>query len=146
MIVLTFVAVIVLSNLGWGLLAMLVLGVMVGITIAAGWFWIWLRGIDVSNNLRQFVVPVLALFREDIDPKTPVHIRLDLSKPTTSQKKTTESAPYKAGVPQGRDRCTSIRGCRPRRCSWTTRLKWSVTDHSRRKKTKRNARGKYRRR
>jgi len=146
MIVLTFVAVIVLSNLGWGLLAMLVLGVMLGITVAAGWFWIWLRGIDVSNNLRQFVVPVLALFREDIDPKTPVHLRVDLSKPTTAAKKTTESAPYKSGVyhkvidsmyvdPWISAEAVLVDG---------TRLKWSVTDRIReRKKTKRNARGKY---
>jgi hypothetical protein len=146
MIVLTVVAVIVASNFGWGARSLILLALFLGATVAAGWFWIWLRGIDVSDNLRRFVVPVLALFREDIDPKTPVHLRLDLTKPTASPKKTTEGAPYKQGVyhkvidtmyvdPWMSAEAVLVDG---------TRLRWSVTDSIReRKKTKRNARGKY---
>ncbi len=146
LIVVTFAALIFFSNLGWGPLTLALLLLVVGATITAGWFWIWLRRIDVSNNLRQFVVPVLALFREDIDPQTPVHLRLDLSKPTASPKKTTEGAPYKHGIyhkvidtlyvdPWMSAEAVLVDG---------TRLRWSVTDRIReRKKTKRNARGKY---
>lgn len=146
LIVLTFAAVIVASNFGWGARSLILLALFLGATIAAGWFWIWLRSIDVSNNLRQFVVPVLALFREDIDPKTPVHLRLDLSQPTASPKKTSEGAPYKRGAyhkivdtlyvdPWMSAEAVLVDG---------TRLRWSVTDRIReRKKTKRNARGKY---
>ena len=146
MIVMTFVAVIVFSNIGWGPLPLGVLLLFIAATLAFGWFWRWLAHIDVSNNLRQFVLPVLALFREDIDPKSPVHLRLDLSKPVASQKKTNESEPYKQGVyhkiidttyvdPWMEADAVLVDG---------TRLRWSVTDRIReRKKTKRNARGKY---
>ena len=146
MIVVTFASVILFSNLGWGPLTFGVLLLIVAATIASLWFWRWLAGIDVSNNLRQFVVPVLALFREDIDPKAPVHLRLDLSKPTAGPKKQSESDAYKQGVyhkvidsmyvdPWMAAEAVLVDG---------TRLRWSVTDTIReRKKTKRNARGKY---
>lgn len=146
LIVMTFVAVILFSNIGWGPLTFGVLLLFIAATIASLWFWRWLAGIDVSNNLRQFVLPVLALFREDIDPKTPVHLRLDLTKPTDGAKKTNESAPYKHGVyhkiidtlyvdPWMAAEAVLVDG---------TRLRWAVTDRIReRKKTKRNPRGKY---
>ena len=146
LIVVTFAAVILFSNLGWGPLTFGVLLLFIAATIASLWFWRWLAGIDVSNNLRQFVVPVLALFREDIDPKAPVHLRLDLSKPTAGPKKQSESDAYKQGVyhkvidsmyvdPWMSAEAVLVDG---------TRLRWSVTDTIReRKKTKRNARGKY---
>ncbi|HET8775324.1 MAG TPA: hypothetical protein VFP80_16105 [Thermoanaerobaculia bacterium] len=146
LIVVTFVALIFFSNLGWGPLTLALLALVLGATIAAGWFWIWLRSIDVSNNLRQFVVPVLALFREDIDPRTPVHLRLDLSKPTASPKKTNEGAPYKQGVYHKVIDTTYVDPWMSAEAVLVdgTRLRWSVTDRIReRKKTKRNARGKY---
>lgn len=146
LIVMTVAAVIVFSNIGWGPLPLFVLALFVVATIAFFWLWRWLAGIDVSNNLRQFVVPVLTLFREDIDPKTPVRLRLDLGKPTDSAKKASESAPYKHGVyhkvidsvyvdPWMSAETVLVDG---------TKLSWSVTDRIReRKKTKRNPRGKY---
>jgi hypothetical protein len=146
LIVVTIAALIFFSNLGWGPLTLGALMLFAGATIAAGWFWIWLRRIDVSNNLRQFVVPVLALFREDIDPRTPVHLRLDLSKPTASPKKTTEGAPYKHGIYHKVIDTTYVDPWMSAEAVLVdgTRLRWSVTDRIReRKKTKRNARGKY---
>ena len=146
LIVLTVVAVIVASNVGWGLRTFVILALVLAATVATGWFWIWLRGIDVSNNLRQFVVPVLALFREDIDPKTPVHLRVDLGKPTHASKKTNESAPYKHGVYHKVIDTTYVDPWMTAETVLTdgTKLWWSVTDRIReRKKTKRNARGKY---
>ncbi len=146
MLVMTIVAVILFSNLGWGPLTSGVLLLFLGVTVASGWFWLWLRRIDVSNNLRQFVVPVLALFREDIDPRSRVHLRLDLAGPTAPSKKTGQSAPFNQGQyhkvidtmyldPWMSAEAVLVDG---------TKLSWSVTDRIReRKKTKRNARGKY---
>ena len=146
MIVVTIGAVILFSNLGWGPLTLGALVLVLAVTIGAGWFWRWLANLDVSNNLRQFVVPVLALFREDIDPNKPVHLRLDLSSPTAATKKTSESDPFKQGQyhkvidtmyldPWMNAEAVLVDG---------TKLSWSVTDRIReRKKTKRNARGKY---
>ncbi len=146
LIVMTFVAVIVFSNIGWGPLPLAALALFVVATIAFFWLWRWLAGIDVSNNLRSFVLPVLALFREDIDPKAPVHLRLELGKPTDASKKASESDPYKKGAyhkiidtvyvdPWMSADAVLVDG---------TRLSWSVTDRIReRRQTKRNSRGKY---
>ena len=146
LIVLSFAAVIFFSNLGWGPIPLGVFVLLVAGAIACGWFWMWLRGIDVSNNLRQFVLPVLALFREDIDPKTPVRLRVDLRKPTDATKKTNESAPYKHGVYHKIIDTNYVDPWMDAEAVLTdgTRLRWSVTDRIReRKKTKRNPRGKY---
>ena len=139
-------AAIVFSNVGWSALTTAAILLILVATVVAGWFWLWLRRIDVSNNLRSFVVPVLTLFREDFDPKSPVHLRLDLSKPTATPKKTGQSPPFKQGVyhkvidtmyvdPWMSADAVLVDG---------TKLSWSVTDRIReRKKTKKNPRGKY---
>jgi hypothetical protein len=146
MLLLTLAAVIFFSNLGWGPLTLGVLLLFIAGAVFTGWFWMMLRGIDVSNNLRQFVVPVLALFREDIDPKSPVHLRLDLSKPIHATKKTAESDAYKAGIYHKVIDTTYVDPWMAAEAVLVdgTKLRWSVTDRIReRKKTKRNARGKY---
>jgi len=146
LIVVTIASLFFLGSGGWSPMTLGILVLIVAATIAVGVFWTWLRRVDVSDNLRQFVVPVLALFREDVDPKSPVRLRLDLSKPTAASKKTGESAPFKQGVyhkvidtsyvdPWMEAEAVLVDG---------TKLSWSVTDRIReRKKTKRNARGKY---
>lgn len=145
MILATLIGIVVLAKIGWGPVTLAVFGLLVLTTFASAFFYSWLRGIDVSDNLRSFVVPVLALFREDFDPRVPVHLRLDLSSPTTKPKKTAESKPYK----QGRyHRVIDTMYLDP----WMsadamlvdgTKLSWSVTDRIReRQKTKKNARGK----
>jgi hypothetical protein len=146
LIVMTVVAVILFSNLGRGPLLLGTFALFVAAAVACGWFWIWLRGIDVSNNLRSFVIPVLALFREDIGPKSPVRLRLDLRKPTDATKKAGESAPYKQGVYHKIIDTTYVDPWMTAETVLTdgTKLWWSVTDRIReRKKTKRNPRGKY---
>ena len=119
---------------------------MLVLTIAVGYFYFWTKRIDVSNNFRQFVIPVLSVFREDIGPAQPVHLELDLSSPTAPGKKQNESAPYEAGVyykvidttyvdPWMSAEAVLVDG---------TKLSWRVTDAIReRTKTKRNARGKH---
>jgi hypothetical protein len=131
---------------GWSAMTISAFVLLVAATVASGWFWNWLRGIDVSDNLRSFVIPILALFREDVDPKSPVRLRIDLTKPTAASKKTGESAPFSEGVyhkivdtsyvdPWMEAEAVLVDG---------TKLSWSVTDRIReRKKTKRNPRGKY---
>jgi hypothetical protein len=144
-IVLTIVLAIVFTNIGWSAVTGGAIVVAIAIVIAAGWGWFWLRSIDVSDNLRSFVVPVFALFREDIDPKHPVHLRLDIDNPVAARKKTFESPAYAEGQyykiidtsyldPWMTAEAVLVDG---------TKLSWSVTDRIReRKKTKRNPRGK----
>lgn len=132
------------SNIGWSAFTLAAIAAVVVVTIGTGWFYVWLRGIDVSNNLRSFAV--LSLFREDIDPKHPVHLRLDLGQPTAAQKKTGESAPYKEGAYHKIIDTTYVDPWMSAEAVLVdgTKLSWSVSDRIReRKKTKRNARGKY---
>lgn len=146
MILGTLIGIVVLAKIGWSPVTLAIFVLLVVATLAAAFFYSWLRGIDVSDNLRSFVVPVLALFREDFDPRVPLHLRLDLSSPTTKPKKTSQGKPYKQGIyhkvidtmyldPWMTADAMLVDG---------TKLSWSVTDRIReRKKTKKNPRGKY---
>lgn len=141
----TFIGLLFFSFIGWGPLAFGALLLFLAGAFATGWFLRWLKRIDVSDNLRKFVIPVLAIFREDIDPATPVHLRLDLTRPTLKTKKQSEGVPYKHGAyykvidtmyvdPWMDAEAVLVDG---------TRLRWSLTDRIReRQKTKRNPRGK----
>ena len=137
---------IVFADRGWSILAWLALAVVAVVVIGAGYLWFWTRSIDVSNNLRSFGLPVLAVFRDDIDQARPVHLDLDLSSPTAKAKKKSESAPYKAGVYHKVIDSTYVD---PWMSADTvlvdgTRLSWTVTDFIReRRKTKKTPRGKY---
>lgn len=144
-IVLSIFMFILFVNVGGAWQAGVVLLLLLAAAVACGWFWMWLRGIDVSDNLRGFVVPVLALFREDFDPQSPVHLRLDLTKPTAPAKKTSEGDPYKQGAYHKIIDSTYVDPWMSAEAVLVdgTKLAWSVTDRIReRKKTKRNPRGK----
>lgn len=143
---LAIVAAIVLCFvLPWPALAV-PLVLVVAIVLITGFLFFWTRRVDLSNNLREFVLPVLTLFREDIDPRHPFHMKLDLRSPLSKAKKTGESAPYKRGAYHKIIDSTYVD-------HWMTaegvlvegtRLWWSITDSIReRKKTKKNPRGKY---
>lgn len=119
---------------------------MLVVSIALGYFYFWSKRIDVSNNFRQFVIPVLTVFREDIGPTQPVHLELDLSSPTAPSKKQGESAPYAAGVYHKVIDTTYVDPWMAAEAVLVdgTKLSWRVTDSIReRSKTKRNPRGKY---
>ncbi len=115
------------------------------LTILAGYAWIWSRGLDLSNNLRQFMLPVLSVFREDIDPSQRVNVKLDLRPPTTKEKLQRKSDPYAMGSyykvvdrfyvdPWASAEMPLADG---------SMLRWSIVDHIREQvKTKRNPRGK----
>ncbi|HVG22805.1 MAG TPA: hypothetical protein VND45_01515 [Thermoanaerobaculia bacterium] len=130
----------------WTTTATLVVGALSVLMLLSGFFWRWTRSIDVSNNVRQFLLPVLTVLREDFDPQSPVHVRVDLSAPTAPAKKRGESAPYAKGGYYKVIDTTYVD-------DWValdgilvdgTKLSWNVSDSIReRRKTKRNARGKH---
>lgn len=143
-IVAVVVATVVLSDDGWlGLLAIVAIA---AIMIGAGALFFWSRGIDVSNNFRQFALPVLTVLREDIAPGERVHVKLDLRAPNAKEKLQSESAPYKQGVYHKVIDKTFLDAWMSAEATLVdgTRLAWSVTDAIReRSKTKRTPRGKY---
>jgi hypothetical protein len=138
-------AVILSVVMPWPALA-IPLVLVAAVVCGTGFLFFWTRRVDLSNNLRQFVIPVLTLFREDIDSKRPFHVKLDLRPPLSKAKKTGESAPYKHGAYHKVIDSTYVD-------HWMTaegvlvegtRVWWSITDAIReRKKTKKNPRGKY---
>jgi hypothetical protein len=145
-IVLSIVLLIVFSNIGWSAITFLVALLFVAAVVGFGVMYSFLRRIDISNNFRSFALPVLTVMREDFDPTRLVNVRMNLDAPNASSKKTAESAPYNQGVYHKIIDTTYVD-------PWLTvsavlvdgtKLSWSVTDEIReRKKTKKNARGKY---
>jgi hypothetical protein len=145
-IVLSIVLVIVLSNVGWSAITLLVLILFVALVVALGAGYFWMRKLDLSNNFRQFALPVLTVFREDFDAAKPIRLRLNLDPPTVDSKKTGEVAPYKLGAYHKIIDKTFVDKWMTASAVFVdgTKLHWSVTDNVlERKKTKRNARGKY---
>src|SRR5215212_7799132 len=68
-IVVAIVLAILFSNLGWNPITILVMAAVLVAIVGGGVLWGWTRGIDVSNNFRQFALPVLTVLREDFDPE-----------------------------------------------------------------------------
>lgn len=144
-IVLTIALGIFFLNTGWGLVATVVFVAVVALMIGAGFFWSWTKRIDLSNNFRDFALPVLTVFREDFDASRPLQLHLDLSPPTSAKKKQSEGAPYAAGAyykvidTMYLDPWMSAEGT----LTDGSKLSWSITETIReRKKTKRTPRGK----
>lgn len=116
-----------------------------GLAIGAGLRYRRLRDVDLSNNLRQVVVPLLAVLREEVDPQTQIALELDLRAPTAKQKLVSESPPRSEG---------SYYGIVDRfyKNAWMTaeaelvsgaRLSWTIVDQVlEQEKTRQNARGK----
>jgi len=145
-IVLSIVLLIVLSNVGWNVLTLLVLALFVALVVALGAGYFWMRKLDLSNNFRQFALPVLTVFREDFDAAKPIRLRMNLDSPTVDSKKTGEAAPYKSGVYHKVIDKTFVDKWMTASAVFVdgTKVHWSVTDNIlERKKTKKNARGKY---
>lgn len=136
---------IVCSNTDWPWPTVVALVAVVAGMLAAGYLWLWTRSIDLSNNLRGFILPVLTVMRDDFHPEQPVHVRLDLTSPTAVEKKQHLSEPYKSGVYYKVIDSIYVD-------DWMsvdallvdgTKLSWRAVDTIReRRKTKKNARGK----
>jgi len=101
-----------------------------------------LRRSDISNLLREFVLPLLALMREDMSAEAPLHLKLDLGKGMTDAKRTDQKplpgprtivqSSYRNGWMEGDGTLTD-----------GSTLAWSIVDLIReRKVTRRNPRGK----
>ncbi len=146
LIVLSIAGVIAASNDVPQRSVVLVLSLLAAVTaVVAIGMWAWTKGIDLSNNLRQFMLPVLSVFREDIDPKQKIQLRLDLGLPTAKGKLQQTNEPYSRGVyykiveafyldPWASAEMPLADG---------SILKWSIVDHIReRSQTKKNPRGK----
>ncbi|MDP9194760.1 MAG: hypothetical protein M3P06_23945 [Acidobacteriota bacterium] len=145
-VVLTIVLAFVLTGAGWSALKLLLIGSLAVIAIGLGVLYFFTRRIDLSNNFRDFALPVLTVFREDFDGARPVRLKLNLDPPTAASKKTAESAPYKHGVYHKVIDTTYVDPWMTASAVLVdgTKVSWSVTDEVReRKKTKKNARGKY---
>ncbi len=143
MIVIVIAFAIAWANVGPIMIVPLVLAIAV--MVGSAWLFFWTRKIDVSNNLREFVLPVLTVFREDIAPDQPVRVSLDLRSPTSPEKRTTDGEPYKQGVYYKvvdslyRDEWMNAEAV----LVDGTRLRWNIVDEIReRKKTNKNPRGK----
>jgi hypothetical protein len=97
--------------------------------------------IDLSDNLRVCVLPMLYVFREDVEPGEPMELTLDLRKPMAREKLVREEKP--------RERLTETYYSDP----WMSadavlvdgsRLRWSVVDTLRhRSVTKKGRSGKW---
>lgn len=145
-IVLTIVLAIVLSNVGWSAVTLLVMIAFIAAVIFAGVMYSFTRRIDLSNNFREFALPVLTVFREDFDAAKPIHLRMNLDPPTAASKLASESAPYKRGAyykivdKMFVDKWMTASAM----LVDGTKLSWSVTDNVReRTKKKKTPRGKY---
>lgn len=145
-IVLSIVLAVMLGNAGWSALTLFVMAAFVAAVIVAGVLYTFTARIDLSNNFREFALPVLAVFREDFDAARPMHLRMALDPPTSSAKKTNETPPYKRGAYHKIIDTTYVDHWMTASAFLVdgTKLSWNVTDEIReRKKTKKNPRGKY---
>jgi hypothetical protein len=145
-IVLSIVLAVMLNNVGWSALTLFVMVLFAAAVIAAGVLYTFTARIDLSNNFREFALPVLAVFREDFDAARPMHLRMALDPPTSSAKKTSETPPYKRGAYHKIIDTTYVDHWMTASAFLVdgTKLSWNVKDEIReRKKTKKNPRGKY---
>ncbi len=145
--VLAVVCVIVTANgvLPWFLGVPVLLG-LVGAAIYFLVTVIRLSKHDLSNNFRQIALPFFAILKEDMERSEAMQVRLDLSSPTLATKKTGSSDAYALGayhkVIDHWYRDAWFEGS-----AWLadgSSVGWSVVEEiTESKRTKRNARGKY---
>lgn len=67
---------------------------------SAAWFFIRFllaRRRDISDEYRAYLEPIIRYLADDIDPRTPVVVRLDLEKPMAKRNLVSKSKPYKKG-------------------------------------------------
>jgi len=105
----------------------------------------WAGTVDVSDNLRNTAMPVLAVLRDDLDPQQPLKLTLDLRQPTAQEKLKEQKPEEKIGGAKIRDTLYED--------AWISadaalvdgsRLRWSVTDTVRaRRKSYKSRSGKY---
>lgn len=102
-----------------------------------------LKSIDVPNKLRNFVVPAVAILREDMNREEPLNLRMDLRGSTIKEKQTDENKPEK-GYPKILEKHFVDQWfAGSARLADSSILQWQIVDHVRQRRiTKRNPRGK----
>jgi hypothetical protein len=105
-----------------------------------------LQVIDISNNLGEVALPFLAILKQDMLPDQTLSVDIDLSSPTLARKRQEVSPAYKRGA---YTKIVDTNYADPwfsgsARLADATVLRWRVVDRIiMSKRTKRNARGKY---
>ena len=105
--------------------------------------WVLLRWRDVPNNLRQFVMPLLAVLREEMEPKAKLTLEMDYRGAESDEKKVDEQVYKDAGrrIQELHYRDPWLLGKAPLADGGS--LEWRIEDRVRKRKIrKRNARGK----
>ena len=116
----------------------------VGLCVGLGLVWRSLRRVDVSDNLRAVALPVLVVLREEVNPKRPLTLKLDLRRhdlPDKLVERKTFGAPGGGSVVESlyKDAWMSGRA----ELADGARLGFDAVDEIReRKRSRRNARGK----
>lgn len=117
---------------------------LAGIVLAVVWYR--LRLMDISNNLGEVALPFLAILKQDMRPDQTLAVDIDLSSPTLARKRQDVSPAYKRGA---YTKIVDTSYADPwfsgsARLADATVLRWRVVDRIiMSKRTKRNARGKY---
>lgn len=125
---------------GWIPIVLLILCVLGA--IISGLIYFKLKKVDLPNRLRQFIVPVIAILREDIEPSALLNLRIDLRGPIGEKEMNHQED--SSGYPK--IKITNYAD------SWfsgganladSSSLQWQLIDYIRQRKvTKRNPRGK----
>ena len=142
--VLAVVLLVVAANVSWFLvpLPLAALGGAIYLLVTV----LRLRKLDLSNNFRQVAMPLFAVLREDMEPGATMNVRIDLSPPTASTKKTGKGEPYVDGVYYKVVDTTFVDAWfgGGARLADGSLLQWTVTDDVvESARTKRTARGKH---
>ncbi len=127
------------------LLGVPLLALSLAVLITTALIYMTTSKLDVKIDLNKFVLPVLAILREDAAPGRALRLALDMRGSTAQEKQVSQSQPYAAGA-YHKVVATFYQG------PWMSgdvaladgsRLSWRIVDAVRElKKTKRNARGK----
>lgn len=91
--IVSLIATVVLFFAGGGIFLLAAAALFLASTVV----WWWMRGLDVSDNLRDTALPVLKLLKEDFARRRQVHARFDLRLPTHKSKSQGKSAPFAHG-------------------------------------------------
>lgn len=62
--------------------------------------WRAMKKQDIPNSLREFVLPLVSVLREDVEPSEPVHLKLDLRGGTIAGKKQRSQTVNDKGYPK----------------------------------------------
>ncbi len=91
-------AIVMLAATFFGILFPPLLAISVSLLAVSGGIWLITRRADLSNHLRVFVFPLVALLGDDVKPGSTLHLRLDLRGGTIKDKLRDKKEPYEKGA------------------------------------------------